>query len=168
MSLPNPLVVPHLWPSGTRGHPAGPLSGLPSPCSALARSSGMCRTATFLRRTANSLASHRRRARQADARLDYGLEDLRALVADALDHPCPYCGDTLRDGTFSCDHADATSRGGSFRLDNLRICCRRCNEAKGALTDEEFCELLAVVRGWPAQARQDVLRRLRAGAVRRR
>lgn len=69
----------------------------------------MARTALFLRRTQNAIAHHRRRAREARSRLDYGLDDLRDLVAAALDKPCPYCRAFLTDATFMCDHQDATT-----------------------------------------------------------
>ena len=123
----------------------------------------MPRTETFLSRTANILAGQQRRAREHGGLLDYGLEDLRRLAEDALHLPCCYCRCPLLAATFSVDHADPVSRGGGFALENLRVVCRRCNEAKGALDDLEFSDLLALLRTWPDAARKGTLRRLRAG-----
>jgi 5-methylcytosine-specific restriction endonuclease McrA len=120
-------------------------------------------TPLLLRRTSNSLASHRRRAQAAGRRLDYGLDDLRRLVSDSLRLPCRYCGVSMSGATWSCDHATPTSRGGSFALDNLEVICRRCNEAKGRLTREEYSALVLLMWGWGSAARTDVINRLRAG-----
>jgi 5-methylcytosine-specific restriction endonuclease McrA len=117
----------------------------------------------FLRRTYDAHRSHLRRAREVGAALDYDLERLRQFVAQAVNRPCPYCRRLVVDENFACDHRQATSRGGSFRLENLLVCCQRCNEIKGCLSQEEFTALLAFLALWPERAQADVLRRLRAG-----
>jgi hypothetical protein len=76
----------------------------------------MWRTPLFLRRTANAVQSHRKRAAAAGARIDYGLDELRRKLADALALPCCYCGVSMTDATWSSDHATPTSRGGSYGL----------------------------------------------------
>jgi 5-methylcytosine-specific restriction endonuclease McrA len=118
---------------------------------------------TFNRRTYDAHQSHRRRARLMGVPLPYDVEALRQLVAQAIEHPCPYCGSRLSPENFNCDHQDATSRGGSFDLHNVRILCRPCNQAKGALSASEFEALLALMASWPVEARRDVLVRLRRG-----
>lgn len=59
--------------------------------------------------------------------------------------PCPYCGIRMtrtqgwgRPCSPSRDHRIPLSRGGPNVPDNLLICCRRCNERKGSLDEEEF------------------------------
>jgi len=47
---------------------------------------------------------------------------------------CSYCGAELDDSNRTIDHVEPKSRGGSFRLGNLRLCCKRCNQLKGAGT----------------------------------
>lgn len=124
-------------------------------------------TDTARRRVRNIIGHHRRRAREAGATLGYGLDDLRRLVAEALELPCPYCRGKLTPKAFGLDHATPTSRGGGWGVDNLRVVCMRCNETKGALTDEEFSALLALLAAWPEEARRGTLARLRAGGRRR-
>jgi HNH endonuclease len=110
-------------------------------------------------------AHHKRRAKSDRAELSYALGDLVRLVREALG--CAYCGCLLSPATFSIDHKLPTSRAVCYTLENLAVCCLPCNEAKGLLNHVEFQELLAVSRHWHPKARQDLLARLRRGAVRR-
>lgn len=95
--------------------------------------------------------------------LDYTLADLRELVEPYLGLPCPFCQALLTPGNFSIDHADPASRRGSFSRDNLIVCCLRCNQTKGPLTEEEFCCLIDLLNRFQPEARQSVLKRLYAG-----
>lgn len=54
---------------------------------------------------------------------------------------CHYCSAALDPRTFSIDHADPVSRGGSHSTYNLRMCCLRCNKIKGSFTEAEFVKL---------------------------
>lgn len=63
---------------------------------------------------------------------------------------CPYCGLTMtRERGWnsqrapSRDHCIPLSRGGANTLANMIVCCRRCNEDKGSLTQEEYLAVLA-------------------------
>ncbi len=116
-------------------------------------------------RTAPSLATHRRWAREDRRELDYGLEAPRQLVRAALDDGrCSYCGDALTVHIFSLDHDRPRSCGGRHSLPNLVCCCRRCNEVKGQLTGEEFRALIRLLRAWEPAGASSVLSRLRSGA----
>jgi len=75
----------------------------------------------------------------------------------------PSCRGPLTARNFGLDHATPTSRGGGWGLDDLRVTCLRCNEIKGALTEDEFESLLALLATWPDEARRGTLARLRAG-----
>jgi 5-methylcytosine-specific restriction endonuclease McrA len=122
------------------------------------------RTPTFMRRTQNSIASHRKRAREAGQVLDYGLDELRARVEDAIAFGhCHYCQCSLTAETFACDHATPTSRAGSFGFWNVEVICTKCNRAKGILTAGEFAGLWAVMREWESLPRVNVQNRLVAG-----
>jgi 5-methylcytosine-specific restriction endonuclease McrA len=48
---------------------------------------------------------------------------------------CVFCGAA---GILHLDHKLPKSRGGSNRPENLQWLCQTCNQAKGALTVEEF------------------------------
>jgi hypothetical protein len=63
----------------------------------------------FLRRTAASYHSHKRRGK-AGQRLDYRLSELRTIVQEAFSGRCPYCRCELTARNFSVDHAVPTSR----------------------------------------------------------
>jgi 5-methylcytosine-specific restriction endonuclease McrA len=62
---------------------------------------------------------------------------LRAAQAQGITN-CPDCG-TLLDyetgrlpASAEADHIIPHARGGQDTLDNIRICCRRCNQKRGA------------------------------------
>jgi 5-methylcytosine-specific restriction endonuclease McrA len=126
------------------------------------------RTAALHNRTRTMIGHHRDRAKARGRAIDYTLDDLRVKVVCAKQLPCVYCGRPLTDANFSGDHAVPVSRGGSFGLENVEICCKTCNETKGDLTHEEFSALWALLRAWESVARVSVLRRLRAGGKWRR
>jgi 5-methylcytosine-specific restriction endonuclease McrA len=59
---------------------------------------------------------------------------------------CYYCGISLKikgDGynKFSIDHKIPISRGGGNDIDNMCVCCVRCNEVKGCMTEHEFRDM---------------------------
>jgi 5-methylcytosine-specific restriction endonuclease McrA len=107
--------------------------------------------------------NQKQRAKKHGAVLDYTVEDLRRLVEDALRGACPYCLASLHVQNFGCDHEVPISRGGSWRRENLVICCRNCNEAKGPLTGEEFIRIVQLLLTLPVPAKLNVIKRLRAG-----
>lgn len=77
--------------------------------------------------------------------------DLRRRLWKREDENCWYCG---RHTTLVCgnnrldratnDHLIPRCRGGMNDETNLVSCCRRCNEAKGTLTEAEFRAMTAV------------------------
>ena len=72
-------------------------------------------------------------------------------LADRDGDRCWYCGcsfDGREDGgsrTLTIDHVEPVAGGGGSSLDNLRLCCRTCNQRKGELGADayEVSELLA-------------------------
>ncbi|HYH51801.1 MAG TPA: HNH endonuclease [Acidimicrobiia bacterium] len=64
---------------------------------------------------------------------------------------CWYCGCTFdeREGggsrTLTIDHIEPVAEGGRSSIDNLRLCCRTCNQRKGQLGADTYdtSELLA-------------------------
>lgn len=109
------------------------------------------------------LADHRTCAKKDGATLDYTLTDLRELLASSP--TCAYCKLPLS-FAVSLDHRQPLSRGGRHSLDNLTVCCERCNRLKGMLTAEEFRLLRDAVTQLHPVAAADVERRLLAGAAR--
>ncbi len=117
----------------------------------------------LLIRARRLLHDHRTRARKEGAALDYGLADVRHLLAE---HPlCDYCRMPLSFAA-SLDHRTPVSRGGRHTLDNLAVCCSRCNSIKGMLTENEYREVLTLLALLHPAARADVERRMLAGGRR--
>ena len=61
---------------------------------------------------------------------------IRKRISERTVH-CQYCG-ILCIGTATRDHVYPKSLGGSSGKKNIVYACRRCNQAKGTLTREEF------------------------------
>lgn len=79
---------------------------------------------------------------------------------------CRACRAYITFFTAGLDHSYPVSRGGSIDLDNLNLdYCQDCNRKKGSLTIEEFDALLAVLDGFPTEAKKDVLDRLSSGGI---
>lgn len=51
---------------------------------------------------------------------------------------CFYCDRFMTEHGATLDHLVPVARGGSQRADNLVLCCRDCNAAKGTLTPAEW------------------------------
>ena len=74
------------------------------------------------------------------------LNDIRFIVNNSIGKLCPYCGVAGCVTNFSPDHAEPTSRGGRHCLDNMIVCCERCNQTKGPLSAQAFQALLDFLR----------------------
>lgn len=58
--------------------------------------------------------------------------------------PCQYnCGTPIDILSLTLDHAIPKEAGGRFAIDNMRICCVKCNQRKGEMTAEGFKAVLA-------------------------
>jgi len=68
--------------------------------------------------------------------------NIRRWVIERDGYHCVYCDENLIDGEIHLDHVIPESRGGSTTYDNLQVTCRKCNTAKGILTEEEFVKRL--------------------------
>jgi 5-methylcytosine-specific restriction endonuclease McrA len=74
---------------------------------------------------------------------------VRAFVTASL-ALCDYCGSDLDMSdprAWAMDHVIPRSRGGSNKLENLKMSCRDCNGSKGAKTLEEWRTKLATPKG---------------------
>ena len=66
----------------------------------------------------------------------------RVLERDGLN--CVYCDEDLSDAEIHMDHVIPESKGGTTDYNNLQVTCRKCNLAKGVLTESEFENRLRV------------------------
>lgn len=62
---------------------------------------------------------------------------LRSYVFHRDGYTCRYCGDKMAE-RYEMDHIVPRSHGGSDRVSNLVVSCRKCNMAKGNQTMDEF------------------------------
>jgi len=73
---------------------------------------------------------------------DYIPLNLRRSVIDRDGPRCVYCDDDLTNAEIHLDHVIPESKGGLTSLNNLQVTCRKCNLAKGVLTESEFTSRL--------------------------
>jgi 5-methylcytosine-specific restriction endonuclease McrA len=64
----------------------------------------------------------------------------RVIERDGLH--CVYCDDNLNNAEIHLDHVIPESKGGPTTYENLQVTCRKCNLAKGVLSEEEFVNRL--------------------------
>lgn len=73
--------------------------------------------------------------------------DLRTWI-HSVELKCPYCGCELNCDNFSADHILPVSRGGKNTIDNLQQICKKCNNSKGSMTEDEYKSLLILISKW--------------------
>lgn len=57
---------------------------------------------------------------------------------------CYYCKNPLNKENVQFDHNIPLSRGGTHTVDNLKICCKDCNQLKGTRTAIEFLDFIKI------------------------
>ena len=68
--------------------------------------------------------------------------NLRQRVIERDGLRCVYCDEDLSDAEIHMDHVIPESHGGETTYNNLQVTCRKCNLAKGVLTESEFTQRL--------------------------
>lgn len=75
-------------------------------------------------------------------KVEYGRQPIsaqdRAFVYARDKGACVYCGVSVSQGEFHCDHVVPVSQGGHSRSDNLACACAKCNLSKSAKTPEQW------------------------------
>ena len=73
--------------------------------------------------------------------------EVKEYLLEKYQRTCVYCNS--KDGFLEIEHIVPKSKGGSNRISNLTLACKRCNKSKGSLLIEDFLknkpELLAKV-----------------------
>ena len=82
--------------------------------------------------------------------------NLRRRIIERDGYYCVYCDEDLRDAEIHMDHVIPESKGGPTSYDNLQVTCRKCNLAKGVLSESEFTTRLRI-------RAMNILNRLGAG-----
>lgn len=76
---------------------------------------------------------------------------------------CEYrvkCSRALGIAEISLDHKTPYSAIRCTTLDNLAVCCQKCNRTKGDVSAERFQGLVRMLDEWPREERSSVLKRL--------
>lgn len=68
--------------------------------------------------------------------------NLRRRVIDRDGHHCVFCDEDLSNSEVHLDHVVPESQGGATSYDNLQVTCKKCNSAKGVLSEAEFTNRL--------------------------
>ena len=68
--------------------------------------------------------------------------NLRRRVIERDGYYCVYCDEDLHEKEIHMDHVIPESQGGKTTFDNLQVTCRKCNLAKGVLSESEFMSRL--------------------------
>lgn len=68
--------------------------------------------------------------------------NLRRRIIERDGLRCVYCDEDLLDSEIHMDHVIPESKGGTTTYHNLQVTCRKCNLAKGVLTEDEFSKRL--------------------------
>ena len=68
--------------------------------------------------------------------------NLRQRVIERDGPRCVYCDEDLSIAEIHMDHVIPESQGGETTYNNLQVTCRKCNLAKGVLTESEFTQRL--------------------------
>jgi 5-methylcytosine-specific restriction endonuclease McrA len=74
--------------------------------------------------------------------------------------PCPYCGVPVDILSLTLDHVIPRGLGGSLGLENIKPCCKRCNQLKDKLMPDEFTELLGFLNRSSTHMRNNLESRL--------
>lgn len=64
--------------------------------------------------------------------------NLRRRVIERDGYYCVYCDEDLTNAEIHLDHVIPESQGGTTTYANLQVTCRKCNLAKGILSESEF------------------------------
>ena len=70
------------------------------------------------------------------------LLNLRRRVIERDGFYCVYCDDDLSNAEIHMDHVIPESKGGTTDYNNLQVTCRKCNLAKGVLSESDFTQRL--------------------------
>lgn len=68
--------------------------------------------------------------------------NLRQRIIERDGLRCVYCDEDLSDAEIHMDHVIPESQDGETTYNNLQVTCRKCNLAKGVLTESEFTQRL--------------------------
>lgn len=68
--------------------------------------------------------------------------NLRRRVIERDGYYCVYCDEDLTNNEIHLDHVIPESQGGTTTYNNLQVTCRKCNLAKGILSESEFVDRL--------------------------
>lgn len=106
----------------------------------------------------NSIIAIRGKILSAELMQRYNTPTLTNKALFARDqHVCAYCGDIFNDSELTRDHVVPTSKKGANQWNNVVASCKRCNNAKGDRTPEEWGKHLLFLPYTPCRSEYLIL-----------
>ena len=68
---------------------------------------------------------------------------------------CGICGNFVPPNEMTIDHIIPISKGGTYDLDNLQCCCKKCNQIKADILPEDFLDKMIQIIGFQADSGND-------------
>ena len=72
--------------------------------------------------------------------------ELREYILYKYGHTCQYCKGVSEDEVLNMEHMTSKANGGTNRLKNITLSCRKCNEDKDKLNLNEWLEVLKKIK----------------------
>ncbi len=86
----------------------------------------------------NQVSKRRRNARRSRSQNDQRVSGRKRRVAKRDGRRCYLCGATFVLTDLTEEHVVPKSRGGSNNIENIKLACQPCNEAKGNMPLTEY------------------------------
>lgn len=71
-------------------------------------------------------------------------QEMRRKIARRDGWKCHYCKQPLAKTAATLDHVVPLALGGTWRIDNLRLACKKCNGLKGCKAPHVFHGLMSM------------------------
>jgi hypothetical protein len=85
------------------------------------------------------LQGHEWRARKYKVQIDNVKPSQILALYEKQEKKCAYCANVLTK-TIEIDHIKPLARRGPHSIENICVCCKKCNETKGDKTPEEWTD----------------------------
>jgi len=89
-----------------------------------------------VKKKSNSIKNRLKRLQRSAIKRNISVDLNEYLYSQLLELGCVYCGSDLMEEEGYCLDRHDNSKG--YHFDNVAPCCKVCNRAKGAMTNDDF------------------------------